>query len=158
MDRQPTIHVTFPVLNEEAQLADSIERTMAYCQAHGVDIYEFCIADNGSTDRTRQIGERLAADSANLSYIRLPKRGFGLALKTAWGQSKADFVGYMDIDLATELQHLKHVRDLTAQRAQYVSRLAPERRRNRLEPHAAPGVHVARRQHAVAGAPYRFLL
>ncbi len=119
MNKRPTINVTFPVLNEEAQLADSIERTMAYCQARSIDIHEFCIADNGSTDRTREIGEALAARYPNLTYIRLSKRGFGLALKTAWAQSDADYVGYMDVDLATDLRHLKDVYDLTGEGAGY---------------------------------------
>lgn len=119
MDHRPTINVTFPVLNEEAQLADSIERTMAYCEARTMHIYEFCIADNGSTDRTQEIGEALAARYPNLTYIRLSKRGFGLALKTSWARSKADYVGYMDVDLATDLRHLKDVYDLTGKGAGY---------------------------------------
>ena len=108
------IQVTFPVLNEEDLLAQSIERTVAYCQANGVVIDRFCIADNGSTDRTEEIGRALAARHASVSYLRLDKRGFGLALKSAWGASDADFVGYMDIDLATDLRHLKEVHDHVA--------------------------------------------
>ena len=105
------IHVTFPVLNEEALLASSIERTIAFCNQYNVEIHEFCIADNGSTDRTPQIGEMLAARYPNLHYLRVGKRGFGLALKMAWDTTDADFVGYMDIDLATDLRHLKEVSD-----------------------------------------------
>src|SRR5215475_5330129 len=105
------IHITFPVLNEEAMLASSIERTIAFCNEHQLEIHEFCIADNGSTDRTPEIGEMLAARHRNLRYLRVGKRGFGLALKTAWGATDADFVGYMDIDLATDLRHLKEVCD-----------------------------------------------
>src|ERR1700730_2943548 len=101
------IHVTFPVLNEEDVLADSIERTLAFCASNGVAIDEFCIADNGSTDRTGEIGRALAARYANVSYLHLEQRGFGLALKSAWNASGADFIGYMDIDLATELRHLR---------------------------------------------------
>src|SRR5262245_9494549 len=105
------INVTFPVLNEQDQLAQSVERTIAYCQANGVAIHEFCIADNGSTDRTEEIGRELAARHRNVRYLRLPVRGFGLALKSAWGSADADFVGYMDLDLATDLRHLKEVYD-----------------------------------------------
>ena len=31
----------------------------------------------------------------------------GLALKTSWGKSKAKIIGYMDLDLATNLVHFK---------------------------------------------------
>jgi glycosyltransferase involved in cell wall biosynthesis len=92
-------------------LESSIERTVAYCERHKLTIDELCIADNGSTDRTADIGQALAARHRNVRYLRVGKRGFGLALKTAWGATQADFVGYMDIDLATDLRHLKEVCD-----------------------------------------------
>jgi len=111
MSELPRIHVTFPVLNEEDQLAQSIEQMVAFCSAHGLKIDELCIADNGSTDRTPEIGLALAARHPNVSYLRVGKRGFGLALKRAWGQTNADFVGYMDVDLATDLRHLQQVCD-----------------------------------------------
>jgi glycosyltransferase involved in cell wall biosynthesis len=113
------IHITFPVLNEEALLASSIERTIAFCLEHKLAIHEFCIADNGSTDRTQEIGQALAARHPNLTCLRVGKRGFGLALKTAWGATQADFVGYMDIDLATDLRHLKEVCDHIARGDRY---------------------------------------
>ena len=37
--------------------------------------------------------------------LTVPRKGVGLALKTSWEQSKADIVGYMDLDLATDLSH-----------------------------------------------------
>ena len=119
MNNQAKINVTFPVLNEEKQLAESVERTVAYCAAEGLDIGEFCIADNGSSDRTPEIGRALAARYDNVRYLSVGKRGFGLALKTAWARSDADFVGYMDVDLATDLRHLKEIHDLIAHGADY---------------------------------------
>lgn len=119
MMNAPKIHIAFPVLNEEDQLAASIEQTLAFCESEGLAIHAFCIADNGSTDRTGEIGEALAARHDRVTYLRVGKRGFGLALKKAWGQSDADFVGYMDIDLATDLAHLKEVHDRIASDAEY---------------------------------------
>jgi len=113
------IQVTFPVLNEEDQLEYSIERTVAFCEANNITLHEICIADNGSTDRTPEIGRTLAERHRNVTYLRVERRGFGLALKTAWERSDADFVGYMDVDLATDLRHLKEVHDLVARRAGY---------------------------------------
>lgn len=119
MSQHARMQVTFPVLNEEAQLASSVERTIAFCNVHNIAIHEFCIADNGSTDRTPEIGQALADRHRNVTYLRVAKRGFGLALKSAWGKSSADFVGYMDIDLATDLRHLKEVYEHIASGAGY---------------------------------------
>jgi len=113
------LHVAFPVLDEEGQLEESVERTLAYCAARRLERCEFCIADNGSTDRTPEIGRALAARHPRIRYLRVPRRGFGLALKTAWGGSTADYVGYMDIDLATDLRHLAEVYDHVAAGADY---------------------------------------
>lgn len=129
MGNEPTIQLTFPVLNEEAQLAASVERTLDYCAARSISIAEFCIADNGSTDRTAEIGRALAARHPAVRYLNVGKRGFGLALKRAWGATDADFVGYMDVDLATDLKHLGEVHALIRGRAPYdlymASRLLP---------------------------------
>ena len=51
-----------------------------------------------------------------------------LALKTSWGQSEADIVGYMDLDLATDLPHfLEAYRALAEEGADlvYGTRLHP---------------------------------
>jgi glycosyltransferase involved in cell wall biosynthesis len=119
MVSQPRIHITFPVLNEEDQLASSIERTVAFCRANAIALHELCIADNGSIDRTPEIGQALAARYDNLGYLRVGQRGFGLALKTAWDKTDAEFVGYMDVDLATDLRHLKEVYDHITRGAGY---------------------------------------
>ncbi len=119
MRQNDRINITFPVLNEERQLASSVERTLDFCAASGVEGFEICIADNGSTDRTPEIGERLASKHEGVSYLRVGKRGFGLALKTSWGQTGAGFCGYMDVDLATDLKHLKQVHDLIRSGADY---------------------------------------
>ncbi|NJM34905.1 MAG: glycosyltransferase [Rhodomicrobium sp.] len=119
MPGTPKLNVTFPVLNEEKQLAASVERMMDYCAAERIALHETCIADNGSTDRTGEIGKALSAKYPNVTYLSVGKRGFGLALKTAWARSEADFAGYMDVDLATDLKHLKEVHDLIRSGAGY---------------------------------------
>ncbi|MHB9308550.1 glycosyltransferase, partial [Fusobacterium polymorphum] len=46
-----------------------------------------------------------------LRYVKLPEKGVGLALRTSWIESKADYVGYMDLDIATDLKALITVVD-----------------------------------------------
>lgn len=113
-----TVDVTIPVLNEEADL----ERNVLKLREFHVETFsdpsriKIVIADNGSTDGTRAIGERMAATEEWLQYIRLEKRGVGMALKKSWEASEADIVGYMDLDLATDISHFPTaIRALTEQ-------------------------------------------
>jgi glycosyltransferase involved in cell wall biosynthesis len=102
-----TFDVTIPVLNEEATLERQVRILHQFLIAHFPEKgqWRIVIADNGSTDRTPQIAQQLSAALSEVAFVQVPERGVGLALKTSWGQSQADMVGYMDLDLATDLPH-----------------------------------------------------
>jgi glycosyltransferase involved in cell wall biosynthesis len=44
-----------------------------------------------------------------VKLVVIGQKGVGLALRTAWESSEADFIGYMDLDLATDISHLREV-------------------------------------------------
>ena len=100
-----SLDVVVPVLNEEEDLRPSITTLHEFLSAK-LDDYEWriVIADNGSSDSTPEVARRLSNDLANVGYIRLEQRGRGLALKTAWAESSADVLSYMDVDLSTDLK------------------------------------------------------
>lgn len=124
------IEITVPVLNEEATIAAQIYKVIAYTDKYLTDLGSIglVIADNGSTDGTQEIARRLEAEFGRVRYIRLEERGVGRALKASWRSSDAEIVGYMDLDLATDLRHLRPALEaLQGNRANIVtgSRLAP---------------------------------
>lgn len=102
-----TFDVTIPVLNEAATL----HRQVAALHSFLLERYpqpnrwQIVIADNGSTDATRDLATSLVEILPGVRLVTVPRRGVGLALKTSWTQSQADVVGYMDLDLATDLSH-----------------------------------------------------
>lgn len=102
-----TFDVTIPVLNEAKTLERQVLILHGFLRKNFSQAgqWRIVIADNGSTDDTFAIAERLHAQHADIVPIRVPRKGVGLALKTSWEQSKADMVGYMDLDLATDLPH-----------------------------------------------------
>ena len=104
---QMTFDVTIPVLNEEETLDKQVRILHTFLSQHFPDKsqWKIVIADNGSTDRTEAIANNLAIEFPEIKLVKVPKRGVGLALKTSWEQSQADIVGYMDLDLATDLSH-----------------------------------------------------
>ncbi|HMX40904.1 MAG TPA: glycosyltransferase [Saprospiraceae bacterium] len=102
-----TFDVTIPVLNEEATLDRQVRIVHNFLSRHFPDHsqWRIVIADNGSTDQTRHIAAALSDELPEVRLVCVPEKGVGLALKTSWGQSQADIVGYMDLDLATDLRH-----------------------------------------------------
>lgn len=102
-----TFDITIPVLNEEETLDRQIRILHGFLCRHFPDRsqWHIVIADNGSTDQTAPIAESLTRELPEVQLVRVPEKGVGLALKTSWSQSQADMVGYMDLDLATDLQH-----------------------------------------------------
>jgi glycosyltransferase involved in cell wall biosynthesis len=100
----PRVEIVLPVLNERAVLECSVATLAGYLGHHCPYPWQIMIADNGSTDGTWEIAQRLTAAYENVHALRLEERGRGLALRTAWLQSDAEIVAYMDIDLSTGLE------------------------------------------------------
>jgi glycosyltransferase involved in cell wall biosynthesis len=101
------IVVAIPVLNEEQVLRATVEEILRFAAAslagHETVVV---VADNGSTDKTQEIGLALAAEKPAVRYRRLEKRGKGLAIRTVWSENPADVHVFMDADLATDLAAL----------------------------------------------------
>lgn len=106
--------ITIPVLNEEKTLENNVLVALHYLNNEISPRISIVIADNGSTDMTEAIAYNLCKTNDQIKYLKLPKKGVGLALRTSWLQSSADIVGYMDLDLATDLNHIREVYDLMA--------------------------------------------
>ncbi|MBO4678605.1 MAG: glycosyltransferase [Lachnospiraceae bacterium] len=100
------LNILFPVLNEHLRLENGIERAYAYCKDYLSIPYAMTIIDNGSDDDTPEIGKRLADKYPEVEYVRIEERGVGIAYKTGIERNTYDIVGYMDIDLSTDISYL----------------------------------------------------
>lgn len=98
--------IIFPVLNERLRLESGITRTVDYLQNIGFDDYEIIIVDNGSEDETPQIAAKLCDRYPSVHYERINIRGVGAAFRRGVELSSGEIVGYMDIDLSTNIRHL----------------------------------------------------
>jgi glycosyltransferase involved in cell wall biosynthesis len=100
------VEVVIPTHNEERVLASSIYRLHNFLSTQHAMSWRIVIADNASHDRTPAIARVLADELPKLEVIRLEAKGRGRALRTAWSQSRARVVAYMDVDLSTDLRAL----------------------------------------------------
>lgn len=103
------VNIVFPVLNEERRLEKGIRATEKFLNAHKEIDAVVTIADNGSTDRTLEIIRELAEEYDNIEYISLSQKGFGLAFREAVKKNQCEIVGYVDVDLSTDIKYLKNV-------------------------------------------------
>ncbi len=101
-----SINLLFPVLNERLRLEKGIERTIKYLKENITIPYELTILDNGSDDETPEIGKALAEKYPEVTYVRVGERGVGVAFRKGIELNTCNLVGYMDIDLSTDLKYL----------------------------------------------------
>lgn len=98
--------IIFPVLNERLRLEKGIVTTVEYLNSIGFQDYEILIVDNGSEDETPQIAAGLCERYSKVAYEKINVRGVGAAFRRGVELSHGDIVGYMDIDLSTNIKHL----------------------------------------------------
>lgn len=106
------INILFPVYNEELRLEKGIRKTIQFMDGILKDDYQLTIVDNASIDETPQIAERLCKEFAQVTLLHLDKQGVGVAFRSGVAVNKSPIVGYMDVDLSTDLRHLEEVIDL----------------------------------------------
>ncbi|MER7558698.1 glycosyltransferase [Nocardioides sp. NPDC126508] len=99
------VDLVIPVHNEEQGLESSVRRLDDYLR-HLPYPTTITIADNASTDATWAIAERLETELTRVRAVHLEEKGRGRALRAAWASSDAQVVGYMDVDLSTDLRAL----------------------------------------------------
>ncbi|MCM1111697.1 MAG: glycosyltransferase [Muribaculum sp.] len=122
--------ILFPVLNERLRLESGVTRTVEYLKRIDFQEYEIIIVDNGSEDETPQIARMLCDKYPGVRYERIGVRGVGAAFRRGVELSHGDIVGYMDIDLSTNIKHLGEALHIfrTVEEVEYIngSRFARE--------------------------------
>lgn len=112
MSRALRVDLVIPVLNEAHVLERSVATVRAHCATHLPYRWRVVIVDNGSTDGTAAVAERLAASHPDdVEALALPVAGRGRALRLAWTRSTADACAYCDVDLSTDLEALRRIFD-----------------------------------------------
>lgn len=95
-----------PAYNEAQDLESNVLRLLAFCKEHVAPDWVVTVLDNGSTDATAGISDRLASAHAEVRAVHYPEKGRGHALRRGFLASQATWIGYMDADLSTHLKAL----------------------------------------------------
>src|SRR3970282_1204516 len=83
-----SVDVVVPVLNEAHVLERSVATVRGFLLKEFPYRWRIVIVDNGSTDGTDRVAQRLSAEFSDVHVLRLDKRGRGQALRRAWTESR----------------------------------------------------------------------
>lgn len=93
-----SLSVFFPCINEEGNIENTVSKAEEVLKKLKLK-YEIIIVDDGSTDATGEIAERLAQENPNIRVIHHPKNlGYGEALKSGFYNARYDTIVYTDGD------------------------------------------------------------
>ncbi len=105
------VTIVLPAFNEAKRIRKAVEEVKRWMDKTGYD-YEVIIAEDGSTDGTDKIAAELAKKDPKIKHLHSDKRlGRGKALARAFKQAEGDVLAYLDVDLSTDMKHLKELID-----------------------------------------------
>ena len=108
------VTIVLPAFNEAKRLKRAVEEVKRWMDKTGYE-YEIIIAEDGSTDGTDRIASELARKDPKIKHLHSDERlGRGKALTRAFKQAEGDVLVYLDVDLSTDMVHLKELIDAIA--------------------------------------------
>jgi len=105
------VSVVLPAYNEEEAIERTVRVTVETLASFlPDDAFEVVVAEDGCTDRTPEIAERLAAGDERVRHLHSDDRlGRGGALEFAFERAAGDTPVYFDTDMATDMRHLEEL-------------------------------------------------
>lgn len=98
-----------PAYNEVTRIEKTVNQT-AETLKDITPSFEIIIAEDGSSDGTDRIANKLATDYSYVSHLHSDSRqGRGKALNRAFKYASGDVLCYIDVDLTTDMSHLKEL-------------------------------------------------
>ena len=91
---QPLVSILMPLYNAEQW----VEETIRSCQSQTYTNWELIIVDDGSTDASVSIVEKIASADPRITLLRQPNSGACVARNRAFRHCKGDYVMYLDAD------------------------------------------------------------
>jgi len=91
------ISVVLAAHNEEPYLAVTVADLLAGMRDRALD-FEIIVAENGSTDGTVALAQRLTEEEDEVRFISLPAPDYGAALRAGLLDAKGDIVVNFDVD------------------------------------------------------------
>jgi dolichyl-phosphate beta-glucosyltransferase len=104
----PWLEIIVPARNEQARLPSGLAELCGKIRALAPGA-EVIVVDSASSDRTAAIARNWPAGPVPVRLVRCDRPGKGAAVRAGLLASRAPFVGFCDVDMATDLAALDDV-------------------------------------------------
>jgi glycosyltransferase involved in cell wall biosynthesis len=132
---RPRLTFFFPAYNEEENIAETVRRAIDEIGPLVDGSIEVLAVDDGSTDRTREIGEALAAADPRVRVFSQRNRGYGGALRAGFANARGELISFSDGDLQFDLREMSRLLDRLADERRPVDAVIGYRLKRRDPPH-----------------------
>lgn len=105
-EQAPVLSIILPAYNEAANVRKGQLEKLDQAVSQLPYKAEVVVVDDGSDDDTADLLEQFSASHACFSVIRNQHKGKAQAVSTAMLRARADFALFMDMDMATSLEHI----------------------------------------------------
>jgi glycosyltransferase involved in cell wall biosynthesis len=103
-----SISIIIPAYNEEKRLPAALGQVIAYLQGGDWAFAEILVVDDGSTDGTAGVAEKMRADYPNMRVLRNPgNRGKGYAVRHGMLECRGEWALFTDADLSAPIAELE---------------------------------------------------
>lgn len=103
----PSISIAIPAFNEEENIEWVIKDTLKTLPKYFND-YEVIVIDDGSTDKTGEVVDKLTKRRSNLKVIHQPNGGYSVAMLTGIKAATKEYVAYMPADGQFLIEDMRH--------------------------------------------------
>jgi glycosyltransferase involved in cell wall biosynthesis len=111
---RPRLTFFFPAYNEEENIERTVELALSEIGPLVDGSLEVLIVDDGSSDRTPQMADALAATDSRVRVHHQPNRGYGGALKAGFANAQGELICFSDGDLQFDLREMSRLLDRLA--------------------------------------------
>jgi len=105
--KRPSITIAIPAYNEEENIEFIVKNTLKTLPKYFKD-YEVVVVDDGSSDKTGKIADRLSKKNKHLKVIHQPNGGYSQAMLTGIKAATKEFVAYMPADGQFLVDDMRH--------------------------------------------------
>jgi dolichyl-phosphate beta-glucosyltransferase len=101
------LSIIIPAHNEEFRLPLALKQVASFLADQPYSS-EVIVVENGSQDRTLQVGQKFAGQSPNYKIIHLEEKGKGIAIREGIFAAKGEFRFIADADFSMPVEEINH--------------------------------------------------